>query len=48
MFRSSFKVYCFDSFVCVCCKRGSFYIGIGLKCMIYCVVSGLACALFLA
>lgn len=29
MVRLSFKVYCFDYLVFVCCKRGSFYSGVG-------------------
>ena len=29
MFKSSFKVYCFGCLVFVCCKRGSFYRGVG-------------------
>ena len=29
MIRSAFKVYCFDNFVFVCCRRGKFNIDLG-------------------
>lgn len=27
--RMAFKVYCFDNFVFVCCRRGKFNMGLG-------------------